>query len=54
MSAKPDERTLTEDQVRQEHVASVNQPAHWVYLFSVLIGGTILMVAFIALIAGGS
>jgi hypothetical protein len=52
--SRVDERTLTEEQVRQEHVASVNQPAHWVYLFSVLVGGTLLMVAFIALIAGGS
>jgi hypothetical protein len=48
------ERTLTEDQVRQEHLETVNQPAQWVYLFGVLIGGTVLMILLIAAIAGGS
>ena len=52
--AKNDELTLTEDQVRQEHLAEVNEPAHWAYLFSVLIGGTILMILLIALVSGGS
>ena len=52
--AKASEKTLTEDDVRAEHLAEVNQTAHWAYLFAVLIGGTILMVLYIALMAGGS
>jgi hypothetical protein len=48
------ERTLTEDQVRQEHLETVNQPLQWAYLFGVLIGGTVLMILLIAAIAGGA
>ena len=48
------ERNLTEDQVRQEHLEAVHQPAQWAYLFGVLIGGTVLMVLLIAAIAGGA
>ena len=46
------ERTVTEDQVREEHLKQVNQAAHWAYLFGVLIGGTLLMILLIAVIAG--
>ncbi len=42
------ERELTEDRVREEHRASVNVPAHWAYLASVLVGGTLLMLGFVA------
>ena len=52
--AKSNERTLTEEDVRLEHLSTVNVPAHWAYLFAVLIGGTVLMVVYIALMAGGS
>ena len=48
------ERTLSEDQVREEHLKEVNQPAQWAYLFGVLVGGTVLMILLIAAIAGGS
>jgi hypothetical protein len=48
------EKSLTEDEVRAEHISEVNVPAHWAYLFAVLIGGTILMIALIALLARGS
>lgn len=44
------EATITEDDVREEHVGSVNTAAHWAYLFGVLIGGLVLMVALIALL----
>lgn len=44
------ELDLTRDDVREEHLAEVNQPAHWLYLFGVLGGGLVLMVAFIALL----
>ena len=51
---KTKETTLTEDDVRVEHLTEVNEPAHWAYLFAVLIGGTVLMILLIALLAGGS
>ena len=47
------EREVTEDQVREEHQQSVNVPAHWAYLAAVLIGGTILMLAFFAWLGAG-
>lgn len=50
--AKADERTLTEEDVWKEHLETVHKSAHWVYLFTVLIGGTLLMIALIALLAG--
>ncbi|HEX7347535.1 MAG TPA: hypothetical protein VF253_12145 [Candidatus Limnocylindrales bacterium] len=52
--AKAKEKSLTEEDVRKEHLSTVNEPAHWAYLFAVLIGGTILMILYIALMAGGS
>ena len=52
--AKANEKTLSEDDVRAEHLGEVNVPAHWAYLLAVLIGGTILMILYIALMAGGS
>lgn len=51
--AKSKELTLTEDQVRQEHLREVHEPTQWIYLFGVLVGGFILMVLLIALISGG-
>jgi hypothetical protein len=44
------ELDLTEDDVREEHLRAVNQPAHWAYLLAVLVGGTVLMLLFIALL----
>lgn len=52
--AKANEKTLSEDDVRAEHLDEVNEPAHWAYLFAVLVGGTVLMIVYIALMAGGS
>lgn len=49
--AKPNEKTLTEEDVRKEHLSTVNEPAHWAYLFAVLIGGTVVMILYIALMA---
>jgi hypothetical protein len=49
---KADESTLTEDQVRKEHLETINEPAQWAYLFAVLVGGTVLMILLIAAIAG--
>ena len=52
--AKVTEKTLTEDDVRAEHLGEVNEPAHWAYLLAVLVGGTVLMIVLIGLLAGGS
>ena len=50
MTPAKDETELTEDDVRSEHHRSAKPAAHWLYLFAVLGGGLVLMVAFIALI----
>ena len=52
--AKAKEKTLDENDVRGEHMSEVNVPAQWAYLLAVLIGGTILMIVLIALMAGGA
>jgi hypothetical protein len=44
------EREITEDQVRREHLAEVHQPTQWLYLLGVLVGGSMLMVALIAVL----
>ena len=46
------ERGVDEDKVRSEHLEEVNVRAHWAYLFGVLVGGFLLMVALIALLGG--
>jgi hypothetical protein len=46
------ELRLTEDDIRAEHVRSVNVPAHWAYLFSVLGGGLVLMVLLLVALSG--
>lgn len=43
---------VNEDKVRAEHLAEVNVGAQWAYLFGVLLGGFLLMVALIALLGG--
>ena len=48
------ENTITSEQVREEHLKEVNQPLHWVYLGSILLGSLVLMVILIALLGGGS
>ena len=48
-----DEKTIDEDAVREEHRAAVHQPLQWVYLMSVLVGGTILMLLFVAFLGSG-
>jgi hypothetical protein len=47
------ERTLTEDDVRDEHLASVSQAGHWAYLFGVILGSMAVMVGLIALLGAG-
>ena len=48
-----DETKINEEDVRAEHLASVRAGPHWVYLFGILGGGFVIMVAFIALLGGG-
>jgi hypothetical protein len=48
------EANVDEEQVRDEHLAAVNVPAHWAYLLGVLLGGFVLMVALIALLGGAA
>ncbi len=47
------ERTISEDDVRDEHLASVSQGAHWAYLFGVILGSMAVMVGLIALLGSG-
>lgn len=46
------EETISEDEVREEHLRTVNVPAHWAYLFGVLVGGTVFMLIVIAILGG--
>ena len=45
---------ITAATVRHEHVQEINQPAHWAYLFGVLIGGLALMVLLMAMLGTGT
>jgi hypothetical protein len=49
------ERKITEDQVRKEHLAEVNSAAHWAYLGAVLLAAFLLMLGLMAILgaAGG-
>lgn len=48
------DRDITARQVRDEHLAEVNEPAHWAYLAAVLIGGTALMLIVVALLGSAA
>jgi hypothetical protein len=54
MTAARDETAITEDDVRDKHLGSANPTAHWAYLIGVLVGGLVLMVALIAVLAGSA
>jgi hypothetical protein len=47
------ELDLSEDDVREEHLAAVHQSAQWLYLFGVLGAGLALMIVLIALLDAG-
>ena len=47
------EATMNEDRVRKEHLKAVNIAAHWIYLWAVIGGALLAMVAFIALLGAG-
>jgi hypothetical protein len=44
------ERTVTEEQVRLEHLRLVDIGHHWIYLIAVLLGGTLVMIGLIAVL----
>jgi hypothetical protein len=50
MTAPKDETQLSEEDIYEQHQRSVNPPAHWAYLFGVLGGGLLLMLALIAVL----
>jgi hypothetical protein len=47
------EAKMTEERVRNEHIKAVNVGAHWVYLWGVILGALVAMVAFIGLLGAG-
>ena len=51
--AKKNEAELSQDDVWQEHIANVHVGRHWAYMFGVLGGGFLVMVALIALLGSG-
>jgi len=54
MTAQNDETRLTEEDIYDEHQRSVKPTAHWAYLFGVLGGGLLIMVALIAFLGGSA
>ena len=44
------EKDLSADDIRSEHLGEVDQRAHWLFLFGVLLGGCLLMLGLIALL----
>jgi hypothetical protein len=49
-----DDRSVTPETVREEHLQEVNQVAHWLYVASVLGVSLVAMLAFIALMGANS
>ena len=54
MTTTKDETQLTEADIYDEHQRSVKPTAHWAYLFGVLGGGLLLMLALIAVLGGSA
>jgi hypothetical protein len=48
------ERTVTEEEVRLEHLAEVRQALHWAYIALVLLGGLALMVLLLWVLGGST
>ena len=48
------DKTITAEQVRDEHLNEVNQPLHWAYLGGVLIGALLLMILLMAVLDAGA
>jgi len=54
MTTRKDETQVTENDIYEEHQRSVKPSAHWAYLFGVLGGGVLVMVALIAFLGGSA
>jgi hypothetical protein len=50
MSETPDERTVSAEQIRAEHLADVRVGVQWAYLVGVLGFGTLAMLILIAIL----
>ena len=46
------ERTITEEEVRLEHLAEVHQSWHWAYIAAVLLGGLAAMLLLLWVLGG--
>lgn len=44
------ERETSVEQVREQHLGDVSQPAHWLYLVAVLGLGSVLMIILISVL----
>ncbi len=44
------EDEITDEEVRDQHLSEVNVPMHWLYLGGVLVGSSVIMLTFIALL----
>lgn len=51
---RKDEATLTEEDVRKEHEREAKPGPHWAYLFGVLGGGLVVMLALIGFLGNAS
>jgi hypothetical protein len=51
---RKDEATLTEEDVRKEHEQAARPGPHWAYLFGVLGGGLVVMLALIGFLGTAS
>ena len=47
------ERDIDIEDVRRDHLESVNIPAHWAYLVGVLGGGLVVMLLFVTFLGQG-
>ena len=52
--SRKDEATLTEEDVRREHEREAKPGPHWAYLFGVLGGGLVVMLALIGFLGNAS
>ncbi len=48
------EAKISQEEVWDEHLSSVNVGAHWGYLFGILGGGLVAMLILIAILGSGS
>jgi hypothetical protein len=46
------ERTVTEEQVRHEHLREVDVRGHWLYILGVLGGGFVAMMGLLSYLGG--